>query len=376
MPRQHSWSAPPPAPWHWLREPLAAALPVLPALPPDALGQGATGDAPGALPIPHHAAVHGELQHHFSHLLERRRNFEIYSPSWVNCSLEIADFFSHHAPAMYDLLSWNCPGCGHERTATNFNMYRDVCTTCFPADTSVHSVSYVRDRLHDLQDAAANGEEMPDSDEDERASREINRYIHEDHLAQPCLAPIGRPPYFGVELEVESTLDMLVPSAKQTGEIFDDFAIIKRDGSLRCGFEICTRPASFKEHCAQWKRFFAASGQIPIQIMDSCGLHVHCSRRGLSDLTVAKIVCFINAYHNRRFIRCIAGRSENNYAQIKKKKLTNASVWTGDRYEAVNIGRCETIEFRMFRGTLDEATFFKALEFCDAMRAFCSPEIG
>ena len=165
----------------------------------------------------------------------------------------------------------------------------------------------------------------------------------------------------------------LVPSAKQVGQVFDDFVIIKRDGSLRCGFEICTRPASIKEHRAQWKRFFAASGQIPIQILDSCGLHVHVARRGLSDLTVAKIVCFVNAYHNRRFIRCIAGRSENTFAQIKKKKMTNASVCSGDRYEAVNICCSETIEFRLFKGTLQEAHFFKALEFCDAMRVFCSP---
>jgi hypothetical protein len=311
-----------------------------------------------------------QLQRQFNDMLLCRRDFRIYSTSWIAATRNIVDFFRNGFNP-FELLFWTCNGCGGRRAAIHFNILHDVCTHCEPASTPAQTVEFVTERLNDM--THFNNMTHFNSEDDDPERREINRYIHEDHLAQPCLTPLGRPPYFGVELEVESDCERLVQSAKQVGKVFDDFAIVKRDGSLRCGFEICTRPASFKEHRAQWKRFFGESGKIPIQILDSCGLHVHVARRGLSDLTVAKIVCFINAYHNRRFIRCIAGRSENIFAQIKKKKLTNASVCSGDRYEAVNICRSETIEFRMFKGTLKEAHFFKALEFCDAMRAFCSP---
>jgi hypothetical protein len=302
------------------------------------------------------------------------------SRRWIDATHNLVDFFSGVWP--FDAIFFYCRGCGERRDAAHYNILHDRCTHCEPDDAPMNTGGSVRRYLNDLiADRNRNNggldEEFPED--------EINRYIHSDHAAQPCLVPVGRPPYLGVELEVELEVESVggmsnvAQSAKEVWKVFENtcdghsFAIIKHDGSLNCGFEICTRPASMKEQHAQWKRFFAVSAQIPMRILDSCGLHVHCSRRGLSDLTVAKIVCFINAYHNRGFIRCIAGRSENTFARIKKKKMTNASVCSGDRYEAVNICRSETIEFRMFKGTLQEAHFFKALEFCDAMRAFCSP---
>jgi hypothetical protein len=42
-----------------------------------------------------------------------------------------------------------------------------------------------------------------------------------------------------------------------------------------------------------------------------------------------------------------------------------------DRHEAINLMNKETVEFRIFKGTLKPQSFFKALEFCDALLHFC-----
>jgi hypothetical protein len=79
----------------------------------------------------------------------------------------------------------------------------------------------------------------------------------------------------------------------------------------------------------------------------------------------------VNAYHNRRFIATIAGRPSTGYAKISPKKLATAAQRNGDRYEAVNLQNSNTIEFRLFKGTLKGESVYKALEFCDAIIAYC-----
>jgi hypothetical protein len=102
-------------------------------------------------------------------------------------------------------------------------------------------------------------------------------------------------------------------------------------------------------------------------------MHVHCSREPLSELSIAKMVCFVNAPRNAKFMRVISGREASTYARYKKKDIRDAAKRTGDRYEALNVQPPHTVEFRLFKGTLNRAKFFKALEFCDAMIHFCAP---
>ncbi len=44
-----------------------------------------------------------------------------------------------------------------------------------------------------------------------------------------------------------------------------------------------------------------------------------------------------------------------------------------NRYEAINLQNGRTVEFRIFKGTLKEATFFMSLEFVDAVVEYCAP---
>jgi hypothetical protein len=190
----------------------------------------------------------------------------------------------------------------------------------------------------------------------------------------------GKPPhYYGIELEVELENQDKSERGKKAQEVVDlfggDFVIVKEDGSLQCGFEICTQPASKEEHLIRWGKFF---DNLPGNLVsfnsphNNCGLHIHCSKKPLSLLSIAKIVVFINDEKNQPYIETIAGRKPNRYFKIAKKNYSTVrQIGDGNRYEAVNLLNRETIEFRLFRGTLKRESFFKAIEFCDSIIQFC-----
>jgi hypothetical protein len=297
-----------------------------------------------------HAEQVANQQVELDRLIEQRRIYhDRYSHRGAQAWRQINQFFNLGDLHWYELF-FVCPSCMGRHCVERYSVQHDLCESCCPLDRP-------RGNPYDSDD--------------------VYRWICEDHAVRPCLDPYGKAPHFGIELEVEvepQDSAALAQAAKEVVHIVrdDEFAIVKRDGSLRCGFEITTRPASRDYHKHRWNRFFDKKPSA-IVIQPSCGLHVHVARRGMTDLTIAKIVCFVNAYHNRAFIQTMAGRSANSYCQIKNKKLTTACEWAGDRYEAVNLANPHTIEFRMFKGTLNRSVFFKALEFCDAVRAFCSP---
>lgn len=206
---------------------------------------------------------------------------------------------------------------------------------------------------------------------------------------KPHLDFHGKPPHFlGVELEVEieSGQKQLRGAAAQTivdllggqwigeGEFkeYHPFAITKEDGSLTCGFEICSQPATLTEHLKRWDKVF---DKLPSDLASyntvNCGLHVHASKSPLQLLTIAKVVVFINNAKNQSFIETIAGRKANKYCVISQKSYGIVKVPARERREAVNLTNRDTIEFRIFKGTLKRESFYKAIEFCDAVVQFC-----
>lgn len=181
--------------------------------------------------------------------------------------------------------------------------------------------------------------------------------------------------YYGVELEVESKHGEPETHAERVNGILGKFIICKEDGSLQNGFEIVTAPATIEEHKKRWTDFFAVNwSKAGLRSWDTttCGLHVHVSRRPLSELTIAKVLVFINSNANKAFIHKIAGRKDNRYAITKPKTFKDVKL-PAERYEALNLCNRNTIEFRIFKGTLKRETFFKAVEFCDALIDFCLP---
>jgi hypothetical protein len=74
-------------------------------------------------------------------------------------------------------------------------------------------------------------------------------------------------------------------------------------------------------------------------------------------------------------VECIANRTTNKYCKVYKKNYGDTTAMpTGrneDRHEALNLQNSHTVELRIFKSTLKRESFFKALEFTDALIHFC-----
>lgn len=184
--------------------------------------------------------------------------------------------------------------------------------------------------------------------------------------------------WLGVELEVEMRDDSAdrVEKARVLNDIINEGEIGKhvffeRDGSLHNGIEIISQPMSLPKHhdLWQWLNNRTAVAGLRSHNTTTCGLHVHVNRDALSQIQVARIVTFINDPNNSDLIRAIARRYAEGYCRIKEKKLEDAG-YSSDRYEAVNITGSNTIEFRIFKGSLKYESVVAAIEFANSMVDF------
>lgn len=172
--------------------------------------------------------------------------------------------------------------------------------------------------------------------------------------------------FYGIELEVNGSIDRAAP----TQDRLADHAYLKEDGSLDSGFEIVTHPHSFRSMRKLWSQFF----EKPVLGLSSfksgeCGLHIHISRKRLTQAQIRRMVVFLNAPENTPLIERIAQRGSNHYSQISPKKLATALRGYG-RYEALNLENEHTVELRIFRGSYRLDRVLKALDFADALVEF------
>lgn len=194
--------------------------------------------------------------------------------------------------------------------------------------------------------------------------------------------PEGEGPlYYGIELEVEvrarANFDQQVRTAYQ--HFGFDYVILKHDGSIGdSGFEMVTRPDTLDVHKRKWAGWIdKASQSLSSWCNGRCGMHVHISRAALSQLQLGKMLVWVNHANNAALVKTIAGRSFEQMNRWCKqeggKKISDAKKEESDnRYVAINVSM-QTAEVRIFRGTLKPESFYKNLEFCDALVGFCAP---
>lgn len=180
---------------------------------------------------------------------------------------------------------------------------------------------------------------------------------------------------FGVELEVEG-YDSPEEAAQYIRNFLPDtYCTLKRDGSLgEAGVEIVTRPDSVAVHKRMFGQMFKDSPGRALSSWNTgrCGMHVHISRAALSQLQIGKMLCFLNEPAAVNFISKVAGRRPCNWCKVHKKKITDTRR-EHDRYTALNVTGSQTVEVRIFKGTLAEAGFMKNLEFVQALVEFTAP---
>lgn len=218
----------------------------------------------------------------------------------------------------------------------------------------------------------------------EGPSRSVIREYHASkHHQRPIedAWAIAHNRYFGVELEVEVVGDRSRDDCagaiheRTNGGVMGSKFFFERDGSLANGFEVISQPMSLPAIRAAFE--FLREPELVAGLRShrtsTCGLHVHVSRTGLSNLTIARAVTFVNDPGNDAFVTALARRYNTGFCRYVEKTIETAHL-PGDRYEAVNLTGSKTIEFRIFRGSLKFEAVIAAVEFCHALLQFCARE--
>lgn len=214
----------------------------------------------------------------------------------------------------------------------------------------------------------------------ECTSRVIHDYNYKpDVIFHSTSAEDNAKLFFGIEVEMESpngsfsTKDEAAEYAHQLENL--DLAYLKNDGSLEVGFELVTHPMTYNYYKNEapklWEVIQTLKDSYEMRSWGTrtCGLHIHISRRGFtSGSHMHRFLRLI--YSNQRFFERLAGRSSNRWSSFEdvidengkrhyKNKIERGSYT--DRYTAVNTTNRNTLEVRIFRGTLKVATLLSQI---------------
>jgi hypothetical protein len=301
---------------------------------------------------------------------------ELINESYINCRGGWVSFMDEHFSDNF----FHCQDCENIfSTDEEHNAYDDysVCQCC--ADHNYHysdrHAYYVRD----------------DDEEEEEMSNIREYHTCSDHLGHIPSKYDARKPrvLLGLELEMEikdsysrderaGELLENIGEYKESGGRFHQYALCENDGSLEHGFEMVTAYTGLDVHADQLKFFEKGLRGAISHDSDNCGLHVHICKADMTTLHGAKMILFINDQANHKLVRAIARRDDSDYAKIKNKK--DDKYWlkdamgcdtkrsqlrslNADRYEALNFKNTNTVEFRLFKGSLVYSTIMSCLEF-------------
>ena len=214
-----------------------------------------------------------------------------------------------------------------------------------------------------------------------RSHRAIHDYYYKP---EPIFYGTGSR-YLGVELEIDEGGE----SHENAGQILrlansgDELVYCKHDGSLNEGFEIVTHPMTLDFHCSQmpWENLVqkaVAMGYTSHQAR-TCGLHVHVNRTSFGadeeqqDSCIARVLYFFERHWEEllKFSRRTEAQLQQwaaryGYKDQPSEILEHAKKgYGGGRYSCVNLQNRDTVEFRMFRGTLRYSTLIATLQLVD-----------
>lgn len=205
--------------------------------------------------------------------------------------------------------------------------------------------------------------------------------------------------YFGVELEVDDAgeSDENAEEALCTANRLGEHIYCKHDGSLDDGFEVVTHPMTLEYHLKQmpWKALLERLRDMDYlsHKAGSCGLHIHVNRNSFGNTTeeqeacIGRILYFFEKFWDEllKFSRRTNRQLERwaaryGYKDHPKELLDHAKKGTGNgRYSCINLQNSDTVEFRIFRGTLKYNTLIATLQLvnrvCDVACSLSDDEV-
>lgn len=192
--------------------------------------------------------------------------------------------------------------------------------------------------------------------------------------------------FYGCEDEIDKFDDKHAAEVKYTKK-FPSFTYQKQDGTIPNGFEVVSHPATLEYHMngsAKWEERLSYLKELggKSNTTTTCGLHIHVNKSCMSSSHQLRFGIFINRFKFQ--MEKLARRSECDYA-----KFVNVGGWTpsssiydykhirnnrgsrrwgnNDRKRAVNYKNRETIEVRIFKGTLKANTLKASIQLVDAI---------
>lgn len=222
-----------------------------------------------------------------------------------------------------------------------------------------------------------------------RINDDLNELI-EDYSYKPDPIFLGECTdnlYIGVELEADKGCSYDAAYTIST-EFYDVY--LKHDGSLDTGFEIVSHPATlaYHKHDLGWEKLLNICKDNHMRSHDTstCGLHCHVSRAFFGeesneqDLHIAKLILLINKFWESHIVtfsrrdkfhldrwaaKPVVDIEDSDTESEIVDKVKNTKY--AGRYQGINLQNDNTVEFRMFRGTLKLNTFIAVLQFVDCI---------
>ena len=197
--------------------------------------------------------------------------------------------------------------------------------------------------------------------------------------------------YLGVELETDGYDDEEVYKTIRALHDLDRNELLfhlQEDSSLYEGIEIVTQPATLRYHLTKfpWAEIVEIVQHYngKSHTTSTCGLHVHFNQSYIgdrnsyeNDLATLKLLHIFDKYWPQliKFSRRSAAKLnewarkyDDDFNSTDKEHIRKAKQLKGGeegKYYSINLCNYDTIEIRIFRGTLKLNTLFATLEFVD-----------
>lgn len=279
-----------------------------------------------------------------------------------------------------------CHDCGEWYTGDNANSCYNgdfyVCDRCRDNYTYVECCdTLVEDAYYSEEDDCYYCEEHYHEDSD------IYDYHGFSNWEKQKLENEIPPYYIGFELEVENTQrsydnNNLARFAKNNYPV-----ICSRDGSIDYGFEIVSHPLSYNyiiENQDKLKGMLSGLQEKGCESHNpgTCGLHFHVTHPHDDDI-IDRIILIMETYKQEliTFSRRTSSQIESwckflsdvkEGEDCKSLYFIKKNKETSTRYMALNLTNYNTIEFRLFRGTLNFDTFMASVELVNNIMTLCS----
>ena len=273
-----------------------------------------------------------------------------------------------------------CDYCGHEHSPNDVFVDMDgkiICLSCISENNL--AVCAECKRVFN----AKNGEVVCNECSDKVYEKIINPYSTKPNpvFTNQYGKTGDRLRYYGTELELSCTKASLVFNLFRN-EYKNKLMLNKSDSSLCDGVEINISPMdkktlfNFLDRNKERMKMLINS-----ESYDNAGIHIHVNRNSLTPQDILKLSYLINLRTEESkipFFSYLCGRTKNydkfcgnpNYCSIASKNSMSSLLSTDKRHVGFNVRPKETVEFRMFKSSLDVDTIKSYIYIVDSLIEF------